>query len=187
MPEILIWRSCFCVLYLFQVLKQVWGAWSPPWSSCLLLDHHCTCSSLDNFIQNLLLPFPWWTDGYCISTEVGDRLSLASLAPTSPKIVLLDPGPWVFCAETASATVVGDELWSHEYRAKGKGESARSVLTRLWCYSFGSHHCCFCHLESALLASSKRCNTFVNKGIDALQRSMQFVTHWGPHFCRYIS
>jgi len=36
------------------------GVWClvTPWSSRLRLGYHCTCSTLDNFIQNLLLPFP---------------------------------------------------------------------------------------------------------------------------------
>lgn len=71
------------------------GVWClvTPWSSRLLLGYHCTCSTLDNFIQNLLLPFPCRTHGYCISTEVGEWLFFASLAPTSSRIVLLNPGP----------------------------------------------------------------------------------------------
>lgn len=82
-----------------------------------------------------------------------------------------------------------DRWWVVQPWIQSKGESARRVLTRLWWYSFGPHHCCFSQLESALLDSSKRCSMFVNKAIDALQRSLCYAIRHSLRtcFCRYIS
>lgn len=182
MPETLIWRSCFCVLYLFQVLKHLCGAWSPPWSSCLLS------------FSTITVPAVGWITSFTICCCIFHSRLMVGGWPALPCLLSShfsqNCAAWsrpltILCRDSFSNRgrwwVVKPWIQSQKQRGISQVCAHKTLVLLLWI-----PYCCFCHLESVLLVSSKRCNTFVNKGIDALQRSMQFVTHWGPSFCWYI-
>lgn len=185
MPETLIWRSCFCVLHLFQVLKQVCGAWSP----------HGALASFWAITAPALLQTTSFRiccclfhDGLMATASAQRWVSGSSLPPQLPLL------PGLCCSIQAlnysvqkqlqqQRQVMGCAAMNTEQRGVSQACAHKTLVVLLWTPSL---------LFQSVGVSSLRLfqkMQHVNKAIDALQRSLCYAIRHSLRtcFCRYIS